>query len=178
MSALARGGSRGIITWYWSYSSTQHEMKAALNSSLAKGGCMSTSVMHARRACDGDSRMNSTDSRCIHSLHSFRVAISVTSHACFRCCWLTVSFMDSAGFSSIFEFSVILSCSSAPAEGSNKKWPRTMHPSCSLREANARRSRAWRSGSRTWDGPCAQCAEPERTNAVRTTHYASRSMKF
>ena len=41
--------------------------------------------------------MNSTDSRCIHSIQSSRVVTWETSHACFKWCWLTTILVASAG---------------------------------------------------------------------------------
>ena len=58
---------------------------------------MSTRLIQARSACDGDSFMSSTERRCIHSFQSSFVTTCDTSHACFKCCWLTVIFVDSAG---------------------------------------------------------------------------------
>jgi hypothetical protein len=53
--------------------------------------------MQARSACDGDSFINSTERRCIHSVQSSLVLAEDTSHACFRCCWFTVNLAASAG---------------------------------------------------------------------------------
>lgn len=85
------------ITWYESYNSVQHDKNAALKSSRAKGGYMSTMLMQARRECEGDSFISSTESRCIQSFQSSFDWTWDVSHAVFRCCWLTVILVASAG---------------------------------------------------------------------------------